>query len=110
MSVTQSLLDIVCRHAESASAQRILRINLVVGELSSIVDDSVQFYFDYLSQDTVASGAELRFSRLPVRVRCQACGCEWGPSNADWTCPQCGAAQARVIAGREFYVDSIEVE
>jgi len=110
LAVTESILDIVCRHAERAHAERILSINLVIGELSSIVDDSVQFYFDYLSQDTVASGADLVFERLVTTLRCGACGYQWQPSSADWTCPGCGAAKAQVVAGREFYVDSIEVE
>ena len=110
LAVTESILDIVCRHAEQADAERILSINLVIGELSSIVDDSVQFYFDYLSQGTLASGAELVFERLAVALHCTDCGHEWQPGTADWTCPVCGVARARIVAGREFYVDSIEVE
>lgn len=110
LSVTESVLDIVCRHANRATAKRILRIHLVVGELSSIIDDSVQFYFDFLSQDTIAEGAELIFQRLPVALRCPACGDQWSPTTADWTCPSCGLAKASIVAGREFYVDSIEVE
>ena len=111
LSVTQSILDIVSRHAEKAGAKRVLRINLVIGELSSVVDDSVQFYFDFLGKDTVAAGAQLAFERLPVRVRCGACGQEWHPESADWNCPACNQqAQGHVVAGREFYVDSIEVE
>ncbi len=110
LAVTESIIDIVCRHAEQAQAKRIQRIHLTIGELSSIVDDSVQFYFDFLSQNTLAEGAQLVFHRIPVSLRCRACGHEWSPQSADWTCPACGAQQAMVIAGREFYVDSIEVE
>ena len=110
LAVTESILDIVCRHAKRAEARRIMSIHLVIGELSSIVDDSVQFYFDYLSQGTLAAGAQLVFERLRVTLRCEACGHEWQPGTADWTCPECGLARARIVAGREFYVDSIEVE
>ena len=110
LAVTQNILDIVCRYAEQAEAERIVRINLVIGELSSIIDDSVQFYFDYLSQDTIATGAKLTFQRLPVTLSCGECGHQWQPTTADWTCPQCGVAKAYVEKGREFYVDSIEVE
>lgn len=108
--MTQSILDIVTRHAEQADAERVARINLVIGELSSIVDDSVQFYFDFLSRDTVSARAELAFRRVPVRIRCQACDREWHPESADWTCPECGQSQTRIVAGREFFVESIEVE
>lgn len=110
LTVTESIMDIVRRHAEKAGASRVLRINLVIGELSSIVDDSVQFYFDYLSRDTIVAGAELTFRRLPVGLICDACGHRWHPQDADWTCPACGVASARVDTGREFYVDNIEVE
>ncbi len=110
LSVTENILEIVRRHAERASARRITRIHLVIGELSSIVDDSVQFYFDFLAQNTIAAGAELVFQRLPVTLQCGACEHRWQPDSADWTCPSCNAAQARIVAGREFYVDSIEVE
>jgi len=110
LSVTESLLDIVCRHANQATAKRILRIHLVIGDLSSIIDDSVQFYFDFLSENTIAEGAELVFKRLSVALNCTACGHDWNPTTADWTCPACGLAKASIVAGREFYVDSIEVE
>ncbi|MBC7236075.1 MAG: hydrogenase maturation nickel metallochaperone HypA [Chloroflexi bacterium] len=111
LSVTENIIEIATRHARQANARRIVRIHLVIGELSSVVDDSVQFYFDFLSRDNpLAAGAELVFRRLPVTLRCAACGHRWEPEGADWTCPACGQAQAQVVAGREFYMDSIEVE
>jgi len=109
LAVTESILEIVQRHAARADADKILRIHLVIGELSSIVDDSVQFYFDHLAADSVAEGAELVFRRIPVTVRCRACDHEWAPKDADWTCPACGHTGPLVVAGREFYVESIEV-
>ena len=110
LSVTENILDIVTRHAQQAKARRIVRIHLVIGELSSLVDDCVQFYFDYLARDTLAAEAELVFERVPVTLRCPQCAHTWQPDSADWTCPACGKAQATIQAGREFYVDSIEVE
>jgi len=110
LAVTQSMLNLALEYAEQAGARRITRINLVVGELSGIVDESVQFYFDFISKGTLAEGAQLSFERLPARFRCRACGQEFALQDGNWVCPACQALGGEVIAGREFYMESIEVE
>lgn len=110
MSVTQSVLEIALAHAERAGATRVVRIHLVIGALSGIVDESVQFYFDYVSEGTLAEGAELVFRREPARFRCWECGAEYEAQTSDWTCPECGELRPTAIGGREFMVESIEVE
>ena len=110
LSVTQGMLEIVLRHAQQAGAQRITQIHLVIGDLTSIVDDSVQFYFDFISQDTIAEGAQLVFQRTPATFRCRGCGNTFTPNERDFTCPHCGGMRVGVVAGNEFRVESIEVE
>jgi hydrogenase nickel incorporation protein HypA/HybF len=109
MAVTQSILDIAIAHAQMANAPQITQINLVIGELSGIVDDSVQFYFDFLSKDTIAEGAELAFDRRPAVYRCRECGTTYQPDGFDWICPTCEALAFEVLSGREFQIESIEV-
>jgi hydrogenase nickel incorporation protein HypA/HybF len=110
LSVTQSVLEIALAHARRAGANRVLRINLAVGDLSGIVGESVQFYFDFVSRDTLAEGAELLFRHVPARFRCRACGGEYEPQGSDWTCPVCEGLQPEVTGGQELLVESIEVE
>ena len=110
MAVTQSILDIAIKHARQSGAARIQQINLIIGEMAGVVDDSVQFYFDFLSQDTIAQGAQLVFDRRPAVYRCHKCKTEFNPDGLDWACPSCGEIGFEVISGREFHVDSIEIE
>jgi hydrogenase nickel incorporation protein HypA/HybF len=110
LSITQSMLDLALKHAEKAGAKRITYINLVVGEISGVVDQSVQFYFDLLSKDTLAEGGKLVISKQPARFRCKACGNEFRMQDRSWVCPACQAMGGEVISGREFYMESIEVE
>lgn len=110
LSVTQSLLEIAIRHGERANARRITRLNLVIGELASIVDDSVQFYWDIVSQGTLAEGAELHFERVPAKLQCQDCGHTFSLDGRDYACPACGQARVVAVGGTEFRLDSIEVE
>ncbi len=110
LSVTQGVLDIALEKAKEVRASRITGINLVIGEMSSIVDDCVQFYFDFLSKDSIAHDARLSFNRIPMQVRCRSCGLSFSPDKSIWSCPRCSKWEVEVIAGQEFYIDSIEVE
>ena len=110
LAVTDNIVSVVTRHAQDAGATRVTSIYLVIGELASIVDDCIQFYFDYMSRGTIMDGAQLVFKRIPITLRCGNCQHEWIPQAGDWTCPKCSAAQAQVVAGREFTIDHIEVE
>ena len=51
--------------AERAEASRITRIDLVLGVFSGYVGDSIQFYFDIISQGTPAEGAALHIPSIP---------------------------------------------
>lgn len=110
LSVTQSLLEIALRHGERASARRIVRLNLVIGELASIVDDSVQFYWDIVSQGTIAEGAELHFERVPATLRCLSCDHTFPLDGREYACPACGERKVVAVRGDEFRLESIEVE
>lgn len=110
LAVTQSVLDIALEKAKEAHATRVTGINLVIGEMSSVVDDCVQFYFDFLSQDSIASGATLSFERIPAKLRCRQCGHSFTPDEPPWSCPTCHQWDVEILAGQELYIDSIEVE
>jgi len=110
LSITQNLLDIATRHAEKAGATRITDIHVVIGQLASVVDDSVQFYWDIISEGTLAAGASLHFERRPAQLRCRDCEHRYHPAQGELACPQCGSVQVEVLSGDEFYLESIEVD
>lgn len=109
-SITESILSLAMEKAGAANAGRIKRINLVVGELSGIVPECVQFYFDAISKDTIAGGAELVFEVRPTKVRCHKCQAVFTPKDSDWSCPDCREMAIEIVSGRECYMESIEVE
>ncbi|HLA97299.1 MAG TPA: hydrogenase maturation nickel metallochaperone HypA [Anaerolineales bacterium] len=110
LPVTESILEIALRHAGEAQAKRITDLYLVIGQLSSIVDDSIQFYWDIIARDTIAEGARLHFRRIRTRMKCQECNLEYEPQNSEFACPECSSYRVQIVAGNEFFMDSIEVE
>ena len=110
LGITESILNIALAKANEAQASKVLHINLVIGELSGFVPDCIQFYFDFLGKDTVAEGAALHFELVPTELRCRDCNAVFHAEDIVWSCPTCGGGNVEICRGREFYIESLEVE
>jgi hydrogenase nickel incorporation protein HypA/HybF len=110
LSVTESLLNIALQHAEKAGARRVTDLHLVIGELASMVDDSIQFYWDIIAKDTIAEQAILHFRRVPAQLQCMTCFEKYHPTDRELACPRCNGVNTKIIAGEEFRLESIDVE
>lgn len=110
LAVTESILEIAQRHAVKAGAARVTDLYLVVGQLSSIVDDSVQFYWDMISEGTLCEGAQLHFERTPAELACRRCQRQYTLQRELEACPACGSYEVQVLSGQEFYLASIDIK
>jgi len=108
--VTRSIVEIAQRHGQEARASRIERITLVVGERSGYVPESLQMYFDVLSKGTLCEGAALKLVGVKPKLRCRACGNEFERIPYSFACPKCGGDGEPTEIGKEFYIESIEIE
>ena len=111
LGITRSMYELVLKEAEKGGARRVKRIDLVIGEMTGAMGESVRHYFDFLSQGTIVEGAEVFIEIVPAMVRCRSCN---ETSNLErktyWTCPNCEGSQMEIISGRELMVKSIGVE
>lgn len=110
LTITESLLEIALRHADKANANRITDLYLVIGELSSVVDDSVQFYWDIVAKDTPAEGANLHFQRKATEIQCRDCEKIYHPTNNIMACPNCESINIKILSGEEFFLEAINIE
>lgn len=109
LAVTENILAIAKRHGENAGAVKVTDIHLVIGRLSSIVDESIQFYWDLIAEGTLCEGAKLHFNRTPATLRCNACQHEYTLTGELIPCPSCGSPNIQVLTGEEFFLESIEI-
>ena len=92
--VTQQVLDIVLDHMAKASAERVLRIDLVIGEMTGFADDST----DCTSTRSARTRRPRRErqARSPHPVPSQmpvVCGSEFEPEEWTGSVPHCGAGR-----------------
>ncbi len=106
LTITQNIVDIATNEAKN---RKITAINLVIGELTSVVEESIRFCFAAVSEGTLAEGAVLSLVKVPALMECRGCSCRFGTEKGG-ICPTCGGFGGEVVQGRELYVESIEVE
>jgi len=109
LSITQNILEIATKQAELAGATKVTKVYLVIGKLSSIIDDSVQFYWDIISKGSVAENATLQFHRIQAELECLKCHHHYILENELIPCPKCGSIQIVFLTGEEFFMESIEI-
>ena len=87
LPITESILEIAVRHGQQANAARVKDLYLVIGQLSSIVDDSIQFYWDIISKDTICEGATFILNAFRLNCFVMDCGHTYGYEHELIACP-----------------------
>lgn len=108
--ITEQIVKIALRHLEESGGKRVAAIHLVLGENSGIVSESIHMYYDLISEGTPCSEAEILIKRIKPTLRCPRCGTEFVRKPMSFACPACGTDGHPTETGKEFYIDSIEVE
>ena len=77
LPVVEDMIKTLDRTSEEKGILKIREINLVIGELSGIIGECVQMYFDMLSKGHSCEGAVLKFEHIPAMLKCTSCGAEF---------------------------------
>ncbi len=110
LSITQDMFDLVLEQAKKAKAKKVGKINLVIGEMTGVVEQCVQFYLDFLGKGTIVEGAAVSCRIVPLKAKCRDCDETFELKEFEWTCPHCGNNTMEITGGNELFVESIEVE
>jgi hydrogenase nickel incorporation protein HypA/HybF len=108
--IAQSIIDIAETVARERAGAPILKIHLKLGAFTGVVREALEFAFEALKSDTLASHATLEIETIPLIGACPACG--WtGPPEEDYclVCPRCGTP-ATIVSGREMQVEWVELD
>lgn len=110
LAIVEGILDAAVPEAKKHGAKRILVIHLKIGELSGVIPECIQEYFAIAAQGSIAEGAKLAVERIPATIRCSSCGYDGALGKRRRRCPSCESTDFTLTGGREYFVDSLEVE
>lgn len=111
-SLMESILNIAKKELEKYEGEvRPITINIVVGKMRQVVPEFIENAFRFLSKNTIFQGCSLHLKEIPVVVRCSNCGRE-GELGAgeSFVCQNCKGNFGEIIHGKEFFIESIEIE
>lgn len=110
MSIAMALLEQLDRLAKENHATRVSEVEVTCGVMQQVVPEALQWAFEAQSAGTLAAGAELRIEEEPLGARCRGCGLEFTPTIESFECPNCGQADAELLAGQDIMLKSVVCE
>jgi hydrogenase nickel incorporation protein HypA/HybF len=108
--ITQHILEMAEERCREGGASRVRKIKLVCGDYCGYVPESIQMYFDVMQEGTLCEGATVEIKRIKPKLKCPACGEVFERKPMSFACPICGTDGGPTDIGKEFYIESIEVE
>lgn len=108
--ITQQIIRLAEKHAVEEGASKVTKVELVVGDYSGFIGDSIQMYFDIISEGSLCEGAKIEIKRVKPKLKCADCGEYFERVMFSFKCPSCGGEGGPTEIGKEFYIDNIYVE
>ena len=119
-STAQAIINTVIDAVKKYSFEKILEINLEIGEFTLLNYSQLRFALKTLSKDTVVEDAKIIIKTLHGVVKCSECGYEgrlkrisknhYSMILPQFQCPKCQSMKTDIIGGREMNIKNIKLK
>lgn len=109
-SIAVNLIEIAVEYAQKADAKKITQIEIELGELSGIIQDSLEFCFEAACKDTIAENSILSIKIILAISECLDCNKKFETGSLLSVCPNCDSIKCRTVQGKELKIKSITVD
>ena len=113
-----SIIEAVLAELAKHDVEKVEEVDMVVGELTFLGQEQLEFAYSILTQTNILKGSELVISTEKVKVLCSKCGYEGGVDYIDrgmdhfaipnLSCPRCGGP-VELVKGKSCSVTSLKV-
>lgn len=105
----------VVKFAQQNNVTKVHTVGITAGQLRMFDQDFMQRYFNIFTRGTVAEGAELVITVLPISYQCNACGADYEMTPKEWlamdvnklACIHCASEDITLVTGGEYQISDI---
>lgn len=105
LSLIESLMNVA---QQNSQGKRVVSVTMMVGSLSCVMVEALQFCFEQTKAGTCLEHAKLLCEIEPARAVCNHCGNEFVPQEMHEPCA-CGSFDKRWLSGRDIVIQSMEI-
>ena len=110
LSIAYSIVEIVKNEAEKANSIKVSEIELVVGTLSGIEVEALEFAMEVSIKNSIMENAKVKIIQKKAMAICKKCNFDFAITSLFDPCPNCGRFENEVYQGQEMLVKSLVVE
>lgn len=96
---------VVAAVEQRAAGRRVAGIGVRAGALLRVVPDAFRQSFELVAAGTVADGAEIDVTIVPVAARCTSCGEEFEAEDQAPACPACASLDVETTGGDDLMLE-----
>jgi hydrogenase nickel incorporation protein HypA/HybF len=110
LGIARSIIEIAEEHARRHDARRIHSVTVLIGSLSGVMAEAVEFCFSACAQGTLLEDARLIIEQPQGLGRCRQCQKESPLATTLYSCPVCGSFAIDLLRGDEMRISEMEVD
>lgn len=110
LSLALSLVDEVEKILVQEKATALNCINLMIGTWSGVDKDSFETIWEFAIEGTKLEGAKLNIELVTPKIECSDCHTVSPLTHGRQNCPHCKSKNVSLVSGREFKIQSIDIE
>ncbi len=111
LSLAENLLQIIEETATEHQLTKVKTVWLEIGKLACVEQGSLRFYFDVVTQDSIARQAKLEIIEIAGQAVCTQCNHSSLITTYYEACSHCGSYNTlKVTQGREMKIKELEAE
>lgn len=120
VSVVSDIVKAILRELEKYNVESVEEVTLVIGEMTNLGTEQMEFAYEIVTRDTPLEGSKLIIENEEVRVQCKECGHEGGVEYLEddmetghripiLKCSECNGP-VKVISGQSCCVKNLRIK